>query len=441
MSRGFRRGQARDIVSTSALASRRRMPTPVELLQRYPVTAAVSSPYIALILPIAVLNDNPQTGFIVRVLSLALVGALVVETLLLPLPTPGTYVPQIADAKASSADVFAIARLTAIVAIAADVMYAALGGGTIVTQVGGAVQSSTLVNLVKLPSSWKYVSVGLLIVSYLRGHVSRGGFLRWTATLLGAQVVVAYLTAITSAVISYAVFVAFTGTLFGIIRIRQVVVGTAVLLLLWPTIFAVRNDLRESSGFQVATEVSAGDRLRFDLQVTQAATHQVPVDVGQPGITEILAYGLVPRALDPDRPPVATSAKINRYLYGNEKSSYSFLPLGDLYFLEGPLAVSLFYGVWALIVALLLRYRGGPGSLRASLLCLAMALPLGWFSIFPDSVIGFLQGAVAALPVYGVLWWRARTGRGRRMRSTRWYGSASGRHPKGVTTLSGRVRP
>lgn len=83
--------------------------------------------------------------------------------------------------------------------------------------------------------------------------------------------------------------------------------------------------------------IGAYDRLRYNEQVSRAAQiPELPVEVGQPDLVEIIRYGLVPRILDPDRPNLGTAKKINAYLGGGTTSAYTFLPVTTLYVLQVP---------------------------------------------------------------------------------------------------------
>ncbi|MFJ8580621.1 hypothetical protein [Micromonospora sp. NPDC093277] len=203
--------------------------------------------------------------------------------------------------------------------------------------------------------------------------------------------------------LGYLFFVASVGVLCGLFRVRGLVIVAAVLLLAWPTIYGIRDDLREDRGVAVSQEVSAADQLRVDVQLAQVAAIDVPVDLRQPGPADYLRYGLLPRQLDPDRPPITTGSDINQFLGGSANSSYNFLTLGNVYFFGGPLGVVIFYVCWALVAVVLLRWRQAPGPARLSLLCFAMGGPLLWSSSYPDTMIAFIQYTVSALPVFAVL--------------------------------------
>jgi hypothetical protein len=372
-------------------------------LQRYPVTVTVATPYIALVLPLAVLNDNPKTGFIFGLLVLASIGAFLVESLFVGLRTPAERPDEVMLANSRHKSMSLVARCTTVASIVCDLVFAANGGGSVLTQVTSQIVSSPLASIAVLGAGWKYLAVGLLISSYHGGKVTRSSFYSWIAALIATQVVVGLLTGRTAPFICYATFVAFVGVVFGIVRAKHIGIAAAVLLIAWPTIFTLRNEIRKADGITVSETVSAQDRLRFDVQVARPSYFEVPVDVGQPGIAEMLRYGAIPRVLDPNRPTISTGAKINAYLDGNAKSAYTFLPIGTIYFLDGPAALPVFYGAWAFATVLLLRTRGGPGPIRLCVFCLAAAGPLNWCSTYPDSMIGMVQTIVSALPICGAV--------------------------------------
>ncbi|MGC4783722.1 hypothetical protein OHQ88_16285 [Micromonospora zamorensis] len=373
------------------------------VLRHYPISILVLAPYALLLVPMAVLYTNPQTMFILRLLGAALVGTLIVETTALTARPQRRWRPSVAAVNASHRYVYVVARLVTVISVAASITAAHAGQGTIFTQLDDAVATSPVARIAALSAGWSYLAFALLVASFLGGLASRSRVVCWIGLLVAGQVVTAALTGITSPLFGYLSFAAGAGAICGLFRVREVALLGAAILLAWPTLFALRNDIRTDGGVSVAYDVTAGDRLRLDLQLAHAADHDVPVDVGQPGPTEFVRYGLVPRILDPDRPAISTGALINQYLGGAATSSYSFLALGNLYFLVGWLGVPLYYAGWSALAVLLLRARGAPGPIRLSLLCFVLAGPLLWSSGYPDAMIAFLQHMVAALPVFAVL--------------------------------------
>ncbi|MEU5960660.1 hypothetical protein ABZ777_05570 [Micromonospora parva] len=376
----------------------------VGILRLYPVTVLVMAPYALLLIPMAVIYHNPQTTFILRLLGAALVGTVLVETAAVMVrPQRRRWRPGVAAVNASHRHQYLLARLVAMVSVAASITAAQAGQGTIFTQLGQEVATSPVARVAVLSAGWSYLAFALLLSSFLGGHANRTRVLCWVGFLVAGHFATAALTGITSPIFGFLSFVAGAGAICGLFRIREVVMLGAVLLLAWPTLFALRNDIRVDGGVSVAYDVSAQDRMRLDLQLAHAAEYDVPVDVGQPGPSEFVRYGLVPRLLDTDRPTISTGALINQYLGGSATSSYSFLALGNVYFLVGWLGVPLYYAGWAAFALLLLRLRGAPGPIRLSLFCFVLAGPLLWSSGYPDAMIAFLQHMVAALPVFVLL--------------------------------------
>ncbi|WP_326549514.1 hypothetical protein [Micromonospora sp. NBC_01813] len=383
------------------------------LLRCYPVSVTVLAPYLVLILPMAVIYRNPHTDLIVSLVALALLGSATVETvsLLFGRPEP-RWQASIQRSHARYPHIYPIARLVALTSLGADLLGVYLGQGTIVTQLSGGLAASPIAAITTLFSGWGAVGVGLLIASHLSGRLSRAKLYGWLAVLVAGQTVVALQTALTAALIAFIFFVAVAGMLCGIFRVRYLAVAVAVLILLWPPIFDQRNAIRQGYGITVSDEISAYDRLRLDRQLGTVADFDVPVELGQPGVTEYVRYGLMPRVLDPDRPPLSTGQLINRYMGGSATSAYSFLLLGNIWFFEGAIGLVVLHAFAAAALAALLRWRGVPGPARLVVFCLVLSDLLLWTSTYPDALIGFLQHLVSAIPVFLLLWLtRSRPGR------------------------------
>ncbi|WP_204035409.1 hypothetical protein [Micromonospora qiuiae] len=374
------------------------------MLQLYPTSLLVLVPYGVLVVPMALLNGNPELWFIVKLLLLALAGTVVIELATARwLGKRSDWQSGLARANAGYPHLYLLARATTIVSIIADLIGGLAGRGSIFAQVSGEVNVSPAVVLTSLFSGWRYLAFVLLLASLLGGQARRLGVLWWTTALLATQVVLVLMTAFSSPLISYLSFILGVGAICGVIRPRLVVVAAVALFMAWPTLYSARNDVRTEGGVKVSEEVTAAERIRFDLQLTRASAYDVPAAVDHPGLPGIVRYGLLPRALDAERPPLTTGTRINEYLGGSSHSAYNFLTLGTVYFLEGPWGVVLFYGGWALVVVLLLRTGGTPGPVRLSLFGFAVAGPLIWTRTYPENVVGFLQHTVAALPILLVL--------------------------------------
>ncbi|MFE9194122.1 hypothetical protein ACFYL6_31395 [Micromonospora sp. NPDC007208] len=374
------------------------------VLRCYPVTVVVLAPYALLILPMAVVYRNPDTGFIVSLVGLALLGSVAVETTgrLFGRPDP-RWREGFRRAHARYPWLYPVAIVVTLTSMAANVLGAHLGRGTIVNQVSGDLSGGPLAMVSTLFSGWTALGFALLVASHLGGRLSRAKLYGWLAVLVGAELYVAMLTAVTAPLVALVFFMAATGALCGVFRLRYLALCAVVLFLAWPAVFEHRNAIREDRGVAVDTKVTAKDRLRLDNQLSLVAGFDVPVDLGQPGVTDYLRYGLVPRVLDPDRPAISTGQQINQYIGGGPTSAYTFLLLGNIWFFDGPTGVVAVHAFWAAVAAVLLRWRGPPGPIRLSLFCLVLFDPLLWSNTYPDSTISFLQHVVAAMPVFVLL--------------------------------------
>ncbi|KWV33684.1 hypothetical protein AWV63_05735 [Micromonospora rifamycinica] len=335
------------------------------LLRCYPVSFLVLAPYVLMIFPMAVFHRNPDTGFIVLLVGLALAGSFSVESVSLLFGRPD---PQwrhgMRQATARYPAIYPVARLVTVTSIVVDLLGAYLGRGSIVAQIYGEVPDGPMVALTKLFSGWAALGFALLVASHLGGRLSRAKLYGWLAALVASQTIVTLLTALTAPLISFVFFTVAAGAVCGVFRLRYLLLGTVVLVLVWPTMFAYRNGIREEQGIAVDSAVTATDRMRLDRQLTAVEGIEVPVDLGQPGLTDHLRYGLIPRILDSDRPALSTGQQINQFLGGGPTSASSFLLLGNIWFFAGPVGVVAVHAFWAGFVALLLRWRARPGPAR-----------------------------------------------------------------------------
>ncbi|MEU7925675.1 hypothetical protein [Micromonospora sp. NPDC049801] len=368
------------------------------------MTVVVLAPYALLILPMAVYYRNPETGFIVYLVGLALLGSVAVETMasLFGRPDP-RWRDGFRRAHARYPWLYPIAIVVTLTSVAANLLAAYLGRGSIVNQISGDLSDGPLAMVSTLFSGWTALGFALLVASHLSGRLSRTKLYGWLAVLVGAEIYVAVLTALTAPLVALVFFMAATGALCGVFRLRYLVLCAVVVFLAWPAVFEQRNSIREDRGVAVDTKVTATDRLRLDSQLSVVAGFDVPVDLGQPVATDYLRYGLVPRVLDPDRPAISTGQRINQYIGGGPTSAYTFLLLGNIWFFDGPAGVVAVHAFWAAVAAVLLRWRGAPGPIRLSLFCLVLFDPLLWSNTYPDSTISFLQHVVAAIPVFVLL--------------------------------------
>ena len=370
------------------------------LLRRAPVTTQLVFPYALLIVPQAVLNANPHLDFIIGVFGLGLVGALAVEIF----ARPRRWAPNLESSFRHLANYGGVLRLTAILACVVGqvsaVSAASLGAGTVAAQLGISRTAPPLASALSIFSTWTYSGAALMVGAFLAGQVSKRSLHIWFLAILALEAYRASITTITASLVSLAIYLVVLAIFAGTLKWYHCAIVVVLVLLVWPTVYDLRNEFRRDSGVKVSTSVDAYQRLRYDEQITRAAAiPNVPIEIGQPNAEDIFRYGLVPRVLDPDRPNLSTGSKINAFLGGSASSSFTFLPLTTLYVLEGATRTIAFYAVLA--VVLLLTLRGGTflTPTRLVIFGLISSGPLDWFAGYPDSTIGALQGMVAAVPL------------------------------------------
>lgn len=366
------------------------------LRRLFPASVFVAAPYLALIVPVAIIQGNRQLPFILGVLGLALLGTLAAELALLTRRLRAN--PAII---AESADIPMLSIITAsvlAVAALARVAFVASGGGSLLSQIMGQ-DSSRLASIAGIFAAWKLFAVGLLFTCVLRGVCRNRTAWLGVAILALIEIWAAFQTTITSPLIQFLSAVLLLALVLGLVRLRTLVVALVLMFIVWPPLYAFRNTLREDLGVAVDQSVSATDRLRFDEQIALVTQFQVPVQAGQPGATEILRYGLIPRFLDSGRPDLATSRLINRFVGGSNTSSTTFLSIGTLYFFYGPGGILVYYSLVSVVFSLLTSRAARAGPIALCLMAAAAWYLLGWASTFPDAIVGYIQAMVSFSPI------------------------------------------
>lgn len=378
----------------------------VAVYRRYPVTFALLAPYLMLILPPAFIFGNREVWFLIEVAAIALAGAFLLEFVepkqkgpSAPTNTAGEY-----GRGLFYLSFFAIA-VGSIVGAAA----AYEGKGSVTAMIAMADSSGLIGAIDSLTNGWVVVGVGMLFAAYVGAQCTRRAALFTLAIAILGEAIAAYFTQRTAPLFAFVTFLVVMAVLLGVVRPRVVLVGILATLLLWPTVFELRNQLRLEQGVAVSDAVTAFDRLRFDLQFGRGAELKVPLDVDVPGFLrnptpiDMLRYGTVPRFLDPERDLVSTGQVINVALGGGIASAYNFGPVTTAYVLEGPFYLFLYYFLLAVFFRRVWRQGTRITPMRVALVALVFNGPLGWFSTFPDTVISVLQSLVSAVPLFVVL--------------------------------------
>jgi hypothetical protein len=263
---------------------------------------------------------------------------------------------------------------------------------------GGLRTPSHLSALITPLASWPEIGIMLLFYAWRRQVKSRP----WILVYVVSTVMLTFIAGLLSS--SFAdVYVLFLVTgvaalLVGAVRLRLIIGLLAVLILAWPSVYALRNQGRIAAGatfYAYATSSDAQARISFDRLMSNAkVANESGVTVsGLPSYMLILRSGLIPRAVDSHRPLIQTGTLISEATGGTGRSSETFTTFGELWFLHGYGGFVLADALIALFGTVLFRQRGPYafvlfGGVVANLLQAEAA--------FPDAIAGFLQFAVSA---------------------------------------------
>lgn len=402
--------RARNTKHGSALDGWERYRKPAKftrIYRRFPGTITLVAPYIFLIIPPAIAFGNADVWFLIAVATLAVAGTLLPE---LFLSKARLNSPLSTNASQYGVGLFSVSLFAIIVSSVVDIAAAYGGKGSVAVQIGIADAGSGIFGtLDSITGGWAIAGTGILFAAYIGGQCSRQSFFSIIAYMLVSEGVVAYFTQITAPLLSKFIFLSMLLLLFGLIRIRVVIIGILIALIVWPIMFDIRNELRTAEGVVVSEEVDAFDRIRFDLQFARAKELEVPLEIEvpshlqHPSVVDVLRFGLIPRFLDPDREIISTGQVINVALGGTITSAYTFGPVTTAYVLEGPIYLLAFYFLLSVYVNLVWRKGTKITPTRLVLLSLVFSGPLGWFATFPDATIGMLQSLVSCLPILFLL--------------------------------------
>jgi len=399
---------AEQILRKSIIASERRSTSREDAgrftraIRNYPVTASVAMPYALLILSSAILNENPSLGFIVGVFLIAFLTALLFETFLafVEARTPTRTFKQ-KDFSEHRKFLRNLGVFLMFFGLAASLITASMGVGTIDSAVGVSTAStSAIATILSLLSGWDVVGTGLVVWARSNDAMKSRSFYLIVIVALGLKLLHVIMLGITVQLWRYLICVFFLLMYYRLIRFRTIIAVMLVVLVIWPVFFEVRNQIRSDRGIAVSAQVDAADRLRYDLQIARADGIPPGLDLGQlDDPLEILRFGLIPRVLDSDRSEVSTGRLINQYLGGTATSAFTFLPVTTSYVLGNWYGTVMLYAWWSIFTFVLLRNGARSSPYRVVIFAFLLVGPLNWFSVHPDSAIGFLQDLVAASPV------------------------------------------
>jgi hypothetical protein len=386
---------------------------PVRFFALFPVSAVFLLQYVAFVVYPELRDPTGSAGLIFLLIVVGVGGALWAELLLHPLSVPR---PQ-NDYRASRPAillVFVIGATASLVALAA-------GAGTYETQIGtrsvGAIASFVTPFL-----PWKDFGVWLAIWSSGNQAVSKkfaGGLFAFSILLdlyvaiVDARVAPFFATTLVTFVLAL---------LSGLVKVRSLVIAAALVALLWPPLFNLRNERRVEVGANAA-ELEQESSSRLELNKFVAVLPVLESSVRQPDVDylKVLRFGFIPRVLDPGRGTLNTANDLSVAANFGDKNAFSTTVFGDVYFLGGGVFGLLFYSISVGAIATYLRKRGSAMAFLAFGLVL---LNFVWIELaWPNTLASFIQNMISL--VFAMLFLRAIASRNRSIpvRSNRHEGS------------------
>lgn len=359
-------------------------------LERYPVTLLLCLQYGPLVIYPAWRNHTNPEGAIIGISLLAILSALIVEVLLSPAGLHG---------RRSSNLSIGFVRCVMAVGWLASGAQALTGQGSYQSQINAASQTK-LASLFTPFQNWPLFAAFLVLWLFRQERLSRRSTYCYLGLTIALEFGLTLYEAIFSPLMSTLLALIFGAILVRLIRLRWVVLIVIAAPLVWSPLYNLRNDVRLSVGGNV-TEIGlhqAPSRLRLDLEFGQIAEFpHIPIAIGHDSAFTLIRYGLLPRALDPSRPPLRTGSDLSVALGSSSTSSDTLTTVGDIYVEYGWHYVMFVFAGIAAIVAWTIRRRG-PWSMCILGLLVSQAL---WIeSTWPNIVPAVLQGTVSL----GVVW-------------------------------------
>jgi len=381
------------------------------ILRTCPVAFITSVSYLAVIFPMGFIFHNPELPFLTSLYGMAVGAAFVVEMVLwvwtrsYDHASPGKknvvqFLQQKENKKYSARLYYDIGLATMLSGSLTAMIAATMGVGRIDVQIGEASVTSPIGNWLVMFRPYIYSGTVLLVWAFLQGACTKRRLFFWIGVAIGLRLVYVLQIGVTVQIWRYLLFLVFLLVYIGIIRIRTVIICLLIVLIAWPTFYSLRNQIREASGVRVLQSQSAVDRIRFDLQAGRAADFSPGQDIGQLTILDIPRYAVIPRVLDPDRPILGTARLINYYLFGGtDTSASSFLPVATTWVLYGSKGLILLYSGWAVLGWVIIHNGKQVTITRLVLFGFFLFNPMGWFTIYPESAVGFIQNCIAQVPL------------------------------------------
>jgi hypothetical protein len=273
-----------------------------------------------------------------------------------------------------------------------------LGFGVYATQVGATAASPFTAFLTPLVP-WLLFGCGFALASWRAGFMSRRATLLLVTVAVAVELTASFAIARLAPLMNFGFALGAGLVLVGFLRSRWLLVGLAVAVFIWPTLYTIRNETRQAVIATALPYADASNRLREDVLLQQAAIFGQSLHVVGPTPVDIVRFGLVPRLLDPGRGSFSTSIDLNVALGGTSNSAETFTVLGTLWSLNGGYAAVLVYAAGAAAAFALIYRRLTPMRVALSMIFVSNIL---WIeATYPDNVAGLLQALVSLLVAMG----------------------------------------
>jgi hypothetical protein len=357
------------------------------LTERFPVTLLLGLQYGVLAVYPALVHDTALKGRLVDVVGLAVGIAFLVELVALMVPYQPARRPSIVTPSAAAVvlAVGAVAQLG--LAFAGNTGYAA--------QVAGE-SANRIASLFTPFATWLLFGAVMLMWLYRHERLRRRQLLTGIGAVLAVLAVCAYRTAFIDTLAETVLALLVIAVMMRIVRLRLVVALFLVAGILLPVLYDIKTDIRVHSLAPqgVATRSTITSRLREDLNFAQMdQLPEVPIGIGQPGVTTLLSYGVLPRFLDSGRGSLNAASDLSVALGDQSTTASTLTGLGEAYALGGGWAgVAAMATFTAVAMAVVVRRRS-PWGYAAVGLIVTDAI---WIEAsYPDGLAAVLQGLVS----------------------------------------------
>ncbi|MBE7324812.1 hypothetical protein IEQ44_09110 [Nocardioides sp. Y6] len=367
-------------------ASESGRPTRLPFFVKAPATTIVAAHYATFALFPAIIDKNPESPFIATVYA-CLVASCAFGELFLKRRNLGRSLPQ-------GPSLFASKVVYAIGLIATCLAWAG-GSHNYAVQLGRASQASW-VALATPFTSWLLIGIFLILAAHLRGESSRRTAI-WAALIAcGLQFGLGIAAGLVGSAASFTVCVLLVLLITRVLPVKNFSILIIVLLIAWPTIQQIRNEVRvevRGSAAALGGSDSSLERLWVDKQLDDAKLlRDARSPVEPPSWLTVIRTGILPSALDGPRPPIDTGSRMSVALGGSPQNSTSATMPGNILLFDGWPALVAFYALLGFFFSRLIF------SNSAWLLALGGMSYLYFMSFsasYPDSIVRILNAVVS----------------------------------------------